>query len=735
MPAISAIFLVIAFVLAVTVGPQTRPWAWGPGLLSLGIAVSATLPAYWRKGRFSADFGLLAFGTLVAGWFAWRAFISPVAEFGQADLLLVSAVVGVFVSLRAIEGNELAEKILIWGIALLLFANVLVMGKQMIDPSFTPIFRSRNTLSATGFLAHYSESSNYLIASTLLVGAAALFGKHSLPTRIVWLLITAAGLAVIGMSPSRGGILGAAVGGGVFALGALMIGKRRHARWFPYALVGIPVVGLALGAFLMMGWQNAQQLRNTGAAMEVVLDNNCRLYFLGIALSCIGLHPLTGGGSRSFGWECFQFGNGKAQGDIITHKPELVHNELVQAATDYGLIGVGLLIILLGSLVVIALVRILFSDSERAPNTADAWRLGGLAALAGMFTQSCFSFVFHLLPGIILLGICLGMISRSKGKEIRMPLFIGSKSLLSIAAAGCALLLIPLGWKGTQVTKTLWPVYFSKIPLSSVESRIDAFKEALLIWPQPSLYQELAFSYQESAVSSTGKDFELAALQAIKNYEKTEQLHPYDPNPAVNRADLLSLLKKDAEAEAAYKRAIQLQGGMEPCFRAHFSFAKYLMTKALRVFDSTNPTEALTTMELSTQEMEGALKQMHWETPDMNGPRVYIHENLGAAREANGDYRGAMAAYDFAASLVNGRRVHYRAGLLNGKMADSAWSARNPGVALSYFMESKRRILLAQQFLPTNVTPSQRAEYLSYLDKSITYLQGARVIPLPLPTN
>lgn len=735
MPALSAIFLVISFILAVTVGSQSKPWTWGVGLLALGISVSAALPVIWRKSRPSADFGLLAFGTLVAGWFAWRAFISPVAELGQADLLLLSAVVGVFVTLRAIEGHEIAEKILIWGIALLLLANVLVMGKQLIDPSFTPIFRSRSSLAMTGFLTHYSESANYLIASTLLVAAAALFGKHTLVTRVSWLLIALAGLAVIGMSPSRGGILGAAVGGGVFAMGALMIGKRQQARWFPYALVAIPIAGLALGGFLMMGWQNAQGLRNTSASMEVVLDNNCRLYFLGIALSCIALHPLIGGGSRSFSWECFQFGDGKAQGDIITHKPELVHNELVQTATDYGLIGAGLLIVLLSSLAMIAVIRILFSNSERTPNTADAWRLGGLAALAGMLTQSCFSFVFHLLPGIILLGICLSMISRSSGKQIMMPQLIGSKSLLSLAAVGCAILLFPFGWKGARVTNTLWPVYLSKIPLSSTESRIDAINEALRIWPQPSLFRELAFSYQESAVSSEGEDSKLATEQAIKNYIRTEQFHPYDPNPVVNRANLLSLLEKDAEAEDAYNRAVQLQGGMEPCFRAHFFLSKHLMTKALRQFDSTDPTLALSTMETSAQEMEEAIKQMHWEIPDMRGPRAYIHENLGSAREANGDYKGAMTAYNFAASLFDGSRVHYRAGLLNGKMAASAWSARRPGEALSLFMEAKRRIQQAKQFLPTNVTPSQRDEYLSYLDKSISYLQGAKVIPLPLPAN
>ena len=41
-----------------------------------------------RRGKSPADFGFLAVGALTAGWFAWRASISPVAELGQADLLL-----------------------------------------------------------------------------------------------------------------------------------------------------------------------------------------------------------------------------------------------------------------------------------------------------------------------------------------------------------------------------------------------------------------------------------------------------------------------------------------------------------------------------------------------------------------------------------------------------------------------------------------------------------------------
>jgi O-antigen ligase/tetratricopeptide (TPR) repeat protein len=731
-PAVTAIFLVAALVLAVVIGPQTRPWTWGPALLALGFSVTAALPVFWRKGRFTADFGLVALGTITAAWFAWRAWISPVAELGEADLLLLAGAVGSFISIRAIEGNAAAERILIWGVALLLLANVVVVGKQVIDPSFTPVFRSRAAGFPSGFYAQYNEAANYLIASSLLVAGAALFGRQGLPTRILWGLIAIAGLAAVYFTRSRGGILGAGVGGGVFAAAALAIAQRRKTRWFAPALIAIPIIGLAIGGFLLTGWEDSQELRRAGSGIDGIFDNNCRLYFLGVALSCIGLHPLAGGGSRSFSWESFRFADKSLQGDIATHIPEQVHNEWLQAATDYGIIGAGLLTGLLGTLAIVALIRILFPGPSREAGAGDAWRLGGLAALAGMFVQSCFSFVFHLLPGILLLGICLGQLSRAAATPAGISKRGGSQILISLAALACAILLLPTGWKGTRVTQILWPSYLGKVAATSSEARVEALTEAIRRWPQATFYQERAFVFQEAAAAGAGPKTQAAAEQAIRDFETAGLLHPYDPSPVVNRANLLSHLHRDAEAEAAYNRAIQLQGGMEPAFRSRFSLANHLLRKSIRQFNPQDPSPALASVEIATQQIEEATAQMHWVTPDMRDPRVSIHESLGAAREANGDYQGAMAAYDFAVSLTNGARAHYRAGVLHAKMATTAWNERRPAEALAHFIEAKNRIGRTNE-LPQGVTPSQRAEYLAYLDRTLTFLKGAKIEPAKLP--
>ena len=700
-------------------------------MLALGISVAAAWPGVWKRSRLTADFGMLAFGTLVAGWYAWRAWNSPVVELGMADLMLLAGVVGSFTCVRAIEGNAAAERILIWGIALLLAANVGVVGKQVIDPSFTPVFRLRAAEFPSGFYAQYNEAANYLIASSLLVAAAALFGRYRSATRILWSVIALGGLAAVYFTRSRGGILGAAIGIGAFTAMALMIGQRRKARWFAPALMAIPVIGLAIVGFLYNGWLASQELRNVTSGISEIMDNNSRLFLLGIALSCIGLHPLVGGGSRSYSWESFQFFEKQLQGDIITHLPEQVHNELVQAATDYGLIGAGLLIGLLGALVVAAVVRILFSEPSGDRDSSDVWRLGGLAALAGMFVQSCFSFVFHLFPGVMLLGICLAAMSRPAATRGGRPWVLGSKILLSIAAAAAVIVLVPWGWKGSQVTGVLWSSYFSKEPITSDESKTDGLTEAIHLWPQSPFFMERAAIFQAAAAEGGANE---AAERAVRDYEQAEQFHPYDPGPAINRANSLSQLQRDAEAEKAYELAIRLQGGMEPAFRSHFSLANHLLRKGQRQFKAEGTSATLASLEAAAAEMEKSVEMMHWLIPDMNDSRVAIHESLGAAREANGDYQGALRAYDFAATLTNGARVNYRAAVVVRKMADVLWKSRHPSEALGYFIEAKRRINLTGE-TPADVTPSQRLEYLAYLEKMIVFLTGAKVEAIPFPAK
>ena len=168
---------------------------------------------------------------------------------------------------------------------------------------------------------------------------------------------------------------------------------------------------------------------------------------------------------------------------------------------------------------------------------------------------------------------------------------------------------------------------------------------------------------------------------------------------------------------------------MEPGFRGHFSFATHALRKGLGQFRPETPQAAVATLQRAAEQIETAVQQMHWIIPDMVEPRVVIHESLGRAREAAGDRKGALESYNFAASLANGTRAHYRAALLLEKTAVDTWAERRPGEAMALFMDAKQRLEAATE-LPPDATPSQRREHLAYLDRTIAFLKGAKVEPI-----
>jgi len=731
LPLLSSIFLVLSLVLAVTLGPQTRAWSWGPSLAALAVSLAAALPIIWKRGFIKLDRSILIIGGLTAAWFAWRSATSPVAEFGTSDLLLLCATVACFIVTRVISGDRHAELVLHWGMAMLLLASIVVAGKQVADPSCSPIFSQRSDDEmVSGFYAHYNEAANYYIAAALLTGAVALFGAHRRTTRLLFALIAIAGIACVWYTRSRGGIFGAAVGCAVLATMSLIIGKRRGSKWFAPALIAIPLIGIAVASYWFVGWEEAQRFRTEGKfGIDVLFDNTCRLYFYGIALSCIGLHPLLGGGSWSFSWECFRFWDNSVQG-IGTNRPELVHNELLQSATDYGIIGTLLLLALLTTLSLSVVIRTVLNDEAHAIDHRWAWRAGGIAALAGMLVQSSFSFVFHHLPGVILLGICLGQMAYAD-KSRNNTTSHASKGILSLAALACIATILPFAWLGIRVTKELWPIYYNKLQSVSTERRIDAFGEAIRIWPQSELHMDRAQLLHELAGSTSGEEAAQWARKAIADYQAASKIHPHDPAFVINQAIILSVLGETAKAESAFIKAIELQGGMEAGFRSHQAYASHLARKGLGQLESGDKKSTLATLQEAVNQIEQAYSSSAAYIMGSEGRslRVNIHELLGLAHEANGNNPQALQSYNFAASLPMGNRAHHRAGVLIGRMARDAWYQRNPARALALFMEARERIAKAGAELPYGATATRRAELMKYFEESIKFLKAAKVVP------
>lgn len=725
----SSLFFSLALILAVTVGPQTRPWAWGPSLVFLGLAVFAALPSLFRsKPRINGNLLLLAGVTV--GWFAWRASISPVAELRTADLLLLAGTVGSFLVVSVVAGNRMAEGIFLWSLSGLLVASVAVISVQIGDPTFSPIFGSRPVTLPSGFFGHYNECANFLIGASFLLAASALFGEYPKITRVIWALSAIAGLGAVYYTRSRGGIL--AVGGGavVFSIIGLLISKRRNSRGFSIAVIAVPFVFLAAAGWVYKGWGDAQLFRAVEGASDMatagsVMDSSIRLHLFGIALSCIGLHPWGGGGSRSFSWECNQFWNAADHGGGNA-RLEYVHNELLQTATDYGIIGALLLLALLSWISLSVVFRSCSDWKKIRISMTDPLYLGGIAGLAGMFIQSNFSFVFHLFPGALLLGICLGRAVVAEKRE-EPPMMIG-KGILAASGIAVGIASLWMGVMGTRLVFPLWKSFFGHPSEISAEGKVAALSKAIAIWPQATLYSERSFILQKMA----GKIVVAPALdaniqEAISDYREAIALHPYDPNLHTNLAGLLGLIGNEQEAEGEYLLATSLEGGMEAAYKAHFRYCEYLVRRGMTRLESNKPDAAFTAFTAALQQFEKIKEKTPWMPDQLQGLELKISLllGLGMSQEAVGDFEGALASYDQTSKLYGGSHGHYRAGLLLGKMGETAWMERRPSQALALFQKARQQ-LEATMDLPIDMR-AKRSEYLEFITGKIQYLHDARI--------
>src|SRR5690606_1324548 len=97
--------------------------------------------------------------------------------------------------------------------------------------------------------------------------------------------------------------------------------------------------------------------------VDEVLENPIRLIFLEIAAEAVAMTPFAGGGSGSFAWHVYPLWDNLSHGTMPT-RPELVHNELIQSATDYGIIGAGLLISLFAFMCIKGGLRCLLPEAE-----------------------------------------------------------------------------------------------------------------------------------------------------------------------------------------------------------------------------------------------------------------------------------------------------------------------------------------------------------------------------------
>jgi tetratricopeptide (TPR) repeat protein len=724
----SSVFWIAGFILSAIMGPTLKIWTWGPTMLCFAAATVCSIPNIWRGSLDKFNLYILLTGLATAAWFAGRAWFSPVEEMARIDLSLVAMAVSTFIVLQNVFSHSRAQMILIIGIALLLCANLAVMALQIRDVGYNPVIPHALSSWPTGFFRHYSHCATFLIASSLLLGGFALRGSWPRAARIVFLLLAFMGMAAVYITKSRSGMLGASGGVAALLIYWLLTGKRDDRKWSGVALVVAPIVILIITVISLSTLESVQQTRSEGSDLIDMLDNNLRLYLYGIAFSCVLLHPLTGGGSRSFSWENYQFWEIEKMG-VLGADPQHVHNEFVQVFTDYGMIGAGLLSAFILGILILCTFRSLVQGNWSKYAHSDAWRIGGVAAFIGIFIQSNFEGVLRTAPGAIILAICLA--AASHGHTIPKNPPTSRPWLRQLALTLCSLAFILImcvpGYKGSGVAIYLWNDVMLT-PSATHEDKISAYTRGIGKWKLESLLSERGTLYYDLAVEKGPDDGDYRNLlkKALADYQAAISLHPHTPLHPRNAANTLRLLYRYDEASKYYEKTIQLQGGMEPAYFGHFLYAGLLHELALFQLQNGNYPESVKKYELAKNHLNQTTGYIHG--AKFKELQTHIYINLAQALENGGEYEKALSQYEAYDRLRGAGSANYYVAVMFYKRARNFSETQRQPDALRLFMEAEK-LLKTHPQLSKHLPIENRNRLMEDIRKQILRLREENHLP------
>jgi len=271
------------------------------------------------------------------------------------------------------------------------------------------------------------------------------------------------------------------------------------------------------------------------------------------------------------------------------------------------------------------------------------------------------------------------------------------------------------------------------LPISDTE-KIAQLTAALSISPQASLYKERALLFQKISIQNDSEiPPEAAKEAAILDYQSAIRLHPYEALYTINLANLLSATGRDQEADEAYAKTIELQGGMELGYRGLSLYAEHLLKKGTNQLAANQIRESLESFSNAVSQLGAIFKKAPWELSTTNGVqlRLKIYEGLGLARQASNDWKGAVEAFEEMMKIDNTSGASYYIAALQAEVAGNYWNQRRAAEALALFLKAKEQMDKNSQ-LPANISLERKIQLRDYIDQSISFLQKARVTPAPL---
>lgn len=623
MNTVSLILFLLGSLLAGLYAVGMDPYSCGMPLLLIAMAVAF---GSWNREQMPRARWVYLLITVTVIYFAWRMMVSEISDFARSDALLLSGVVLAFWWTQRCGGGKMFPRWLA-GLWTLVVANVVVaMVQAYRDVEFYPLMVVRASKEfPSGLYLHYNHFANFLLGVGLLSLGYGMAGNMKRLMRVLCVVMYGCCVYGIYLAHSRGAWLGLGCGTALVMVGWLANLWRMKTSWAGVALLAATFLAPLL---VIGGWKlgtSAVSNRNTG--------DSGRLEFASIAVDLIQDKPLWGGGSRSFFFDSFKKWNPKelwvGGGDI-----QYVHNEYLQAAVDYGVVGLVLLLVILGVVMFRGVALLTLGETKSHGDTGVA--LGAMAALCAMGVQAFFSFVYHVLPDVILMGCCVGWLVRqpwalmsNHREQNAVPEFSWKSGLVGTVMAMGVMAL------AARDAAAWWALYpRADFSLIGDKEKSERYRKAIALRPdfrRMSDYSRILVR-QSAEDDVTDEQREALAEQATAALESALKRAPDSYEDIVNLALLYDRKGRLDEAEILYQKALPVLDPREMYYGTRYFYARHLATRATAVWRQRQPEKALVLFHRAKEELSRVAAPFNAADPAV---RTMIEKSIAFLEGAN----------------------------------------------------------------------------------------------------
>lgn len=584
-----------AFAAVVATGAELTRLAVMMPPLALGAMICVVF------GPQRKDLWVLLVVALVSAYLLVRGNLSPVWDLARRDLFLITAgLLGYLAASSALRSRSGRWMFLLTLSLLVLGNSVVAFHQWQVDEEFA-FLRSRrpDTLGVSGFYFHRNYLAGFLeIACPLLL--AACLSRRTWGARALLAAPLACGVFFCFLTNSRGGF-GAMV---LACLAVCVMESIRAPKPSPRTTrrrVLKPLVVLVLlgGLVLVARFSWLAIFENRGGAGAAEGNVMGRLRMAGIAFDIWQESPIWGMGAESYSYLFPRFASGIGGwfGDA-----EMAHSDYLQLLTDYGLVGL-VSVTLLIALMSFLILKRPESFGEKNAELTSASLGGGVwlrsAAVGVMIAEvlrAAIDFNLHIAPNLIAFAIVIaGGVSAFSRLPVAQTATEKPKSILPLASRLLALALalgaggygVRAGWNEILGARDWAAIEMMRQRNEDNRAALRAYAEEA---PSFRILRSLAQSSLEQAlVTGTEEDY----LRASEDWRKAVERHPYDGESLTNYAHCLDEQKLFETAEGFHARALSAVGRRENKYGVLHSFGWHLTRRANELARTRQPEKAL----------------------------------------------------------------------------------------------------------------------------------------------